>query len=146
MQPLNRKKNTACFQHPGEVVSITPTQIEVNIVSLSACVACHAKGFCSAFDQKEKNISVSNIGQNVYVGDKVNVLMKQSLGIQAVILAYLLPVASVILFLVTFTSLGVPDPVAGLLSLCILAIYYIVLYFFRNKLKKVYNFQIVKIE
>lgn len=144
MRFQHQNKKTVCIQHAGQVVNITPVQIEVNIVSLSACAACHAKTFCATFDQKEKNITIPNIGQNVSIGDHVNVQLKRSLGIQAVVLAYLLPVIAVIMAVLIFTSVGVPEPIAALLSLGVLTIYYIILYLFKDKLKKVYNFQLVK--
>ena len=146
MQFLKQKKKTPCIEHAGEVVNITPTQIEVSIINLSACSACHAKSICSTFDQKEKNISVINTGQNVNIGDNVNVILKQSLGVRAVVLAYLLPVFFVMIVLLALTSLGIPELIAGISSLIMLMIYYVILYFFQDKLKKVYNFQIVKKE
>ncbi|MDR1055238.1 MAG: SoxR reducing system RseC family protein [Prevotellaceae bacterium] len=146
MQLSNRKEKTPCIEHAGQVVNITSAEIKVSIISLSACTACHAKGFCSTFDQKEKNITVPNIGQKIHVGDKVKVNLKQSLGIQAVALAYLVPVILVIIAILAFTSFGVSEPVSGLLSLAIAGVYYIILYLFRHKLKKVYNFHIIKTE
>lgn len=146
MPLLNQNKKTACIEHAGRITHITPTQIEVSIISLSACSACHAKALCSTLDQKEKNIIVPNIGQPVHIGDTVRVQMKQSLGAQAVVLAYLIPVFIVIITLLALTSAGVREATSGLLALLSLGVYYIVLYLFRNKLKKVYNFQLVKSE
>ena len=42
------------ISHRGKVVSITPEITRVEIVSESACGACHAKGLCSLGDAKVK--------------------------------------------------------------------------------------------
>ena len=53
------------ISHRGKVVSITPEITRVEIVSESACGACHAKGLCSLGDAKVKVVeqpSKTNIG------------------------------------------------------------------------------------
>ena len=142
----NHNKKNIIVEHSGTVVNVTPTQITVNIVSLSACSGCHAKTFCSAFGQKEKNIIVPNIGQNIKEGDCVNVQMKQSLGMLAVLLAYLVPVAVIIASLLLLSEFAVSEPISAIIVLGILAVYYFILYLFRDKFKKAYNFYLVKTE
>jgi len=78
------------------------------------------------------------------VGEEVNVVMRQSLGRKAVMLAYVLPLVALVASLLILFSVGLPEGVAGLLSLGILAVFYSVLHLFRSKLDKEFNFNIEK--
>ena len=42
------------ISHRGRIVSVTPEETVVQIVSESACAACHAKGLCSLGDATVK--------------------------------------------------------------------------------------------
>ena len=44
--------------HSGKILSVDPQFIQVEIVSESACGACHAKGLCGVGDQKVKQVTV----------------------------------------------------------------------------------------
>ena len=45
---MENSKNV--IKHSGVVSRVTPDSVEVEIVSKSACAACHAKGVCGASD------------------------------------------------------------------------------------------------
>jgi sigma-E factor negative regulatory protein RseC len=129
--------------HPGIVEEVTPERVLVRILSQSACSTCHAKGACSVSETEEKVIEVENPGPGEWKpGQQVMVAMDQSLGLKAVFLGYLLPliilVASVIVFLAWFNDEGL----AALISILMLAPYYLVLYLFRSRLKKRFSFRI----
>ncbi|MDR0418883.1 MAG: SoxR reducing system RseC family protein [Prevotellaceae bacterium] len=132
--------------HLGKVADLTPEGILVAIVSESACASCHAKGACSMFDMKEKNILIPPGFQTFEIGETVNVLLRQSLGMKAVMYAYMIPLVVLVLSLVILISFEVSDLYAGLLSLGITTAYYIVLYFFRDKLDKQFSFELEKVQ
>jgi sigma-E factor negative regulatory protein RseC len=138
-------RNGSCASRTGVVSGITAANIEVNIISMSACSGCHAKGLCTAFEQEEKIISVPNVGQNVQQGDKVNVMMKISMGMKAALLAYLLPLVIVMAALLLLLETGVGELFAGVISLISLAGYYFVIYLVQDKLKKQFSFFIEKV-
>lgn len=130
------------ISHQGLIVEMNDQKISVQIISLSACATCRAKGMCSASDMTEKLIEVKNDHKYVFhTGDRVNLVMKQSLGNRAVILGYLFPF---ILLLVTLlvSSQYTGELYAGLLSLAVLVPYYVILYLFRDRLSKTFNFGI----
>lgn len=137
-------KDVSCASRSGVVSNITPENIAVNIISMSACSACHAKGLCSAFEQEEKVIYVPNIGQKIKQGDRVNVFMQTTMGLKAAFIAYILPVAIVIIFLLALIELGINELWAGVASLVSLVLYYFVIYLNQNKLKKQFSFFIEK--
>jgi positive regulator of sigma E activity len=71
--------------------------------------------------------------------------MKQSLGLRATLLAYVLPFMIVLLALMVLTSLGMPEVFAGLLSLVMLSVYFVLLHFFKDKLQKTFQFTLNKV-
>lgn len=120
--------------HKGVVVAVDGRRLKVQIESVSACAACHAKGMCTLSDKEEKLIDIeSPAAVDKKVGDVVTVVVTQQRGMQAVVLAYILPAIVVILSFVGLLNI-VSEPVAIILSLLSLAVYYILLYLFRNRI------------
>jgi sigma-E factor negative regulatory protein RseC len=136
--------NVSCASRSGIVSEITADSIAVNIISVSACSECRAKAMCSAFEQSEKTVFVPNAGQDVQCGDKVNVMMKISMGMKAVLLAYFMPVIIVVAMLLFLLEAGTEELYAGIISLVSLVGYYFVIYLFRERLKKQFDFYIEK--
>jgi sigma-E factor negative regulatory protein RseC len=137
-------ENVSCTGRSGIISEITAENIAVNIISVSACSECGAKGLCSTFERREKIIFVPNAGQNVQCGDKVNVMMKISMGMKAVLLAYFMPVIIVVAMLLFLLEAGTGEFYAGIISLVSLVGYYYVIYLVREKLKKQFSFYIEK--
>ena len=70
--------------HTGKIVSMTPTVTTVEIISASACSSCHAAGLCGAADAVRKQIEVpTGEARGHAVGDVVDVVLAQSLGLKA---------------------------------------------------------------
>lgn len=132
------------IRHPGRVVRIDAKEIQVQILSMSACASCHAKGFCSAADMEDKIVDVKkNTYQKEYKqGDNVTLVLKRSKGKSAVLLGYFLPFLVVLTSLVVLSSILESDGIAGLLSLGFLVPYYIILYKYKDNLKQKFDFQI----
>lgn len=140
---MSSKNNVV--EHLGRVDAITRNDIRVVITSQSACEACHAKGACLASESKEKLIVVTRPNHNFVVGEPVKVLLRESLGFQALFLGYVLPLLVVLATLFTLSAFGVAEKTAGLLSLAVLAPYYFVLFIFRKKIGRKFEFGIEKI-
>lgn len=120
--------------HKGVVVAVEGSKIKIQIESVSACAACHAKGMCTLSDKEDKLIDIETPkAGDKKVGDVVTVVVSRQRGMQAVLLAYILPAIVVILSLVGLLNV-VAEPVAIILSLLSLAVYYVILYLFRNKI------------
>ena len=118
-------------------------KILVKILSQSACSTCHAKGACSVSEVEEKIIEIEHIaGGKWSKGQHVMVKMEQSLGLKAVFLGYLAPLIILIASIIVFLFLLKNEGWAALLSIMMLAPYYLALYLFRDKLKKKFRFRI----
>lgn len=136
---------SSCVEQKGTIEEIKDGIVKVNLLSISACASCHAKGACSMLDIQNKIIDIYESGKDYKKGEVVNVIMRQSLGYKAMLLAYGLPFLLVLATLIILTSLHVNELIAGLGSLSILIPYYLVIYFFRDNLQKTFTFTIKKL-
>ena len=129
--------------HPGIIENVNGRKVSVRILSRSACSACHAKEACTVADQEEKIIETEMAQPGKYnEGDDVMVRMDESLGKKAVLLGYVLPMVVLVASIIIFLSLFNHEGVAALLSILMLAPYYLGLYLFRKHLRKEFRFRI----
>jgi sigma-E factor negative regulatory protein RseC len=136
-------ENENTVEHKGIVSNIKDGIVYVDLLVQSACSSCHAKGVCGV-DTAHKTIEVKDNSFQYSIGDSVVVMLKESLGMRAIFLGYLLPFIVVLSSLIILKSLNVNDGFSALLSLLLLAPYYFILYLTRNSIKKKFNFSIKK--
>lgn len=136
------------IDHEGTIIEISEDAISVEIVNKSACASCHAKGVCTASEESIRVIeipyTISSLTEDYEVGEKVNVLLQSSLGISAVFFAYVFPLVLLIAAIMFLPLAGLSELFTGLSAIGTIAIYYIILSLFRNKLERVYSFSIEK--
>ena len=129
--------------HTGKVVSMTPQTTTVQIVSQSACSECHAAALCGLSEYTEKAIEVPTRPSATYgVGDEVQVVLRASMGFKAVWIAYFLPLVVLLAVALGLIALGVPELVSGLAGLGAVALYYLVVWLLRDRLRNEYVFTI----
>ena len=131
------------IRHKGKIIEITPEFTSVEIISESACGACHAKAMCAMAETEAKIIQLPTSGWTERkVGDEVVVALKASMGHKAVWLAYVVPL--IVLVAGLFGGLRIFDELgAGLFSIALVALYYLILYCFRKKLNNEYIFYLI---
>ena len=129
------------IKHPGVITSIDSFKIKVNITTYSACSSCGAKGICSISDVKDKIVEIPKTG-DFSVGQKVQVILHQTQGFKALYLGYVRPFIVVLITLFIASSLTRNELLAGLISLGSLALYYLVLYFYKEKIRNKFTFAI----
>lgn len=141
-------KKPEVVEHEGRVVGIGMDTISVEIVNKSACAACHAKEVCNASDESIRIIeipyTISSLSEEYSVGEEVMVLLKASLGMTAVFLAYVLPLLLLVAAIIVMPSIGLGELTTGLAAIGVVAVYYVVLFMFRGKLDRIYSFSIKK--
>ncbi|MBR4524700.1 MAG: SoxR reducing system RseC family protein [Bacteroidales bacterium] len=131
------------ISHRGRIVSITPEVTTVEIVSESACAACHAKGLCSLGDSSVKQVELPTRGwDNYQVGQEVEVVLRASMGHKAVWLAYVLPLIVMVAALLGTLAAGGPELLAGLVAIGAVALYYGVIWLLRGRLRNEYVFNL----
>ncbi|MBP8760297.1 MAG: SoxR reducing system RseC family protein [Parabacteroides sp.] len=132
------------IDHMGIIEKIDGNLISVKIVQQSACSGCHAKSMCTASDSKEKIIEVTDYSGKFNVNDTVIVCGESSLGLQAVLFAFVIPLIIIVLTIALGTNLQLAETESALLGLFAVVPYYGILYMCRNKLKKKFVFTLKK--
>ena len=156
------------IKHDGIIIALNGDGTAlVRIVQTSACAACKAKAMCASAESAEKEMTVMlayphplpegkgvNTAHQTYaIGDEVEVMVQQKMGWKAVVLAYLLPffVMLAVMFIgnellaIGDGQLAMGDgakreAVLGTVALCAMALYYLVLGMFKDKLQKEFSF------
>ena len=127
------KKNQ--IAHKGKIVEITPDFTTVEIIASSACSACHAKGLCGMSEDQEKIIMLPTDPYAVHaVGDEVTVMTKMSMGLKAVWISYVVPLAILMILILSLSSVIGNELLLGLVSIAGVAVYYLGIWFFRDRL------------
>lgn len=132
------------ISHSGIVRHSDEHSHYILITSTSACAGCHARGACHLGDFAEKVIEISRKGKEEHYepGRRVKVVMEQKLGLQAVFLGYILPFIILLTTLIVASALTGSEGLSALLSLLVLVPYYVILYRFRDRLRKRFEFRI----
>lgn len=135
--------------HTGRIVEIGPQVISVEIVNKSACATCHAKGVCGASDEQVRIIDVPQTiatrVEDYRVGEEVSLRLSQSLGLRAVFIAYVVPLMVLMASILVLSATQLQQLYVGIISLAAVAVYYIFVAIFRDKLEKVFTFSIEKL-
>ena len=136
----------AAVKHCGEVVRIDGHSVFVRMTVNSACSACHAKGVCGASEKTDKIVEVETAAATDFqVGDSVEVaLMQRDMGSTSVVLAYVVPFLVLAAVLVGAILMGASEGMAALSALVGVALWYVVLYMLRDKIKNKIKFIIIK--
>lgn len=129
------------ISHAGKILEITPEFVTVEIISSSACSECHAKGMCGMSEEKSKVIMVPTDPYASYgPGDEVDVVLKKSMGMKAVWISYVIPLIILMIIILSLSSLSVDEILTGLCAVAGVAVYYLAIYLFRDRLAKDFVF------
>ncbi len=131
------------IKHQGIVENISGSHLQVRIIQTSACASCSIKGHCSSADTKEKLIDVTDDNVSSYQpGDRVWVIGELSMGVMAVLLAFILPFLVLIFSLFIFMAIWNDELGSALCSLALLIPYYYILWLNKSRLGKKFSFSI----
>ena len=129
--------------HRGRIVDITPDFTSVEIIASSACSECHAKGLCGMSEEQEKVIMLPTDPYKVYsVGDEVTVLTKMTMGLKAVWISYVIPLAVLMILILSLSSVISNEFLRGGVALAGVGLYYFIIWLFREKLSDQFEFYI----
>ena len=131
------------IKHDGIIIALNEDGTAlVRIVQTSACSACKAKAMCASAESAEKEMTVVLFGDEQWaVGDTVEVMVQQKMGWKAVVLAYLLPFFVMLaVMLIGNVIWAVREEILGTVALCAMALYYLVLGMFKDRLQKEFSF------
>ena len=124
-------------------MEISPEFTTVEILVSSACAACHAKGLCGMSEAEEKVIMVPTDPYAPHnVGDKVTVMTKMSMGMKAVWISYVIPLAILMILILSLSGVIESEVYRALTAIGGVAVYYFFIWLFRNKLSDEFVFYI----
>lgn len=135
------KKNE--IVHTGKIIEINKDFTTIEILVSSACSTCQAKAMCGMSEDKEKLIMLPTDPYTVYqVGEEVQVATKMSMGLKAVWISYVIPLAVLMILILSLSSFIENELLTGLFSIAGVAVYYFGVWLFREKLSDEFVFYI----
>lgn len=129
--------------HDGKIIEITPEFTSVEIISSSACSQCHTKGLCGFSEEESKVVMVPTSPYTERkVGDTVTLALKQTMGLKAVWISYVIPLIILMILVLSLSSVIDNEVWTGLAAIGGVALYYLVIWLLRDKLKNEFVFYI----
>lgn len=133
------------IEHTGTIIAIEEHGIRVEIINKSLCAGCHAKSVCAVGDSKDKVIDIPYYNNGEYsMGEEVSVRMGRSMGFRAVWISYVIPVTILLVFLLTLSAHNLKELWVGVISLLAVAVYYLIIYLFKERIATRFVFTIAK--
>ena len=129
--------------HAGKIIEMTPDFTTVEIMVSSACSSCHAKGICGMSEEEEKVIMLPTDPYSDHkVGDEVQVCTKMSMGLKAVWISYVIPLAILMILILSLSAVLESEVIRALVAIGGVAVYYFFIWLFRDRLSDEFVFYI----
>lgn len=129
----------------GIVSKVAADHIVVRMVRSSACSGCHAKGACHSGDAKETELTITDYPRGITEGDRVRILFPDKKGLTAVVYAFVLPLALLVIGATLMSRAEVQESYILLSLLGVLVSYYLGLTLFRKPLMKTFTIKVERI-
>lgn len=143
LQKRNDMARKNQIAHKGRIVEITPDFTTVEIIVSSACSGCHAKGLCGMSEEKDKIIMLPTDPYAEHaVGDEVNVSTRMTMGLKAVWISYVIPLAILMILILSLSPVIGNEFLRGGVAIAGVAVYYFFIWLFRDKLSDEFVFYI----
>lgn len=131
------------ISHEGIVTKIDNDNVEVKILSKSACASCNIKTACNMSEMQEKIISIpAPKDKKLSIGQDVVISIKLGQANRAVIFAYVIPVIILISMIFILSVLKIDEGVNALISIGTLVPYYFILYLLKDRIKRKFEYEI----
>jgi len=134
------------IEHEGIVASICDNAMIVRIAAPPACAGCTAKSSCMPSDNNFRDIHVENFSGDFVSGERVKVIMRQSLGFRALCVGYLFPFVLTLTMLIVVYQLTRNEFASGLTALLSLIPYFIIVKLLNRRITKNFGFTVQKID
>jgi len=132
------------IEHQGIIKEISGSTAKVNLLNVATCSTCHAKAACAVSEVDNKLIEIIDVQGDFKPGDRVKVAFRQSLGVKALMLGYVLPFFVLMITLVIAWVITGDEMRSGLIALFSIIPYYVGLTFFRKRMRETFTFEITR--
>jgi sigma-E factor negative regulatory protein RseC len=133
------------IEHEGTVASICGNSMTVKIVASSACSGCAAANYCLPSENKSRDIYIDTFTGEFVSGERVKVIMQQSLGMRALCIGFIIPLAVTLATLLAVCFITGNELASGLSALLALFPYWFILKLLNKKISKNFGFTVQKI-
>lgn len=131
------------IKHLAEIIDIKGSVILANIQSQTSCASCHVQKQCAMSGCQNKIIEINTLYPQKYkIGDKITVVLDETLGWIAIFYSYILPLILVLITLFTTNTITNDEIASATYSLMILIPYYLLLSLFKRRISNKFKFKI----
>ncbi len=131
------------ISHEGIVTKIDNDNVEVKILSKSACASCNIKTACNMSEMQEKIITIpAPKDKKLSIGQDVVISIRLGQANRAVIFAYVIPVIILISMIFILSILKIDEGINALISIGTLIPYYFVLFLLKDTIKRKFEYEI----
>ncbi len=131
------------ISHEGIVTKIDNDNVEVKILSKSACASCNIKTACNMSEMQEKIITIpAPKDKKLSIGQDVVISIRLGQANRAVIFAYVIPVIILISMIFILSILKIDEGINALISIGTLIPYYFVLFLLKDRIKRKFEYEI----
>lgn len=134
-----------CIDHTGIVEEVNEKSVLVRFQTPPACGSCSAKSLCAPASSGNKTIEIPTETGSFSEGETVKISITKAMGNKALFYGYILPFIFVITALIITFAAGLPESVAGIISLSVLIPYYFIIYLLREKINRMFIFTLKKL-
>ena len=140
---MNFKEMEHRVSHEGIVTEIDNNNIQIKILSKSACALCNIKTACNMSEMQEKIITIAAPkDKELTVGQEVRVSIALGQANKAVIFAYVIPSIILISMIFILNGFKIDEGINALISIGSLIPYYLILFLFKDKIKRNFEYEI----
>ena len=130
-------------EHIGLISAVDGSKVSVRLVDDPTCHSCSMASFCN-MDEDRSLLELDSQVPGWKVGEEVMVKLRNSAGLTATLLAYVLPFLLVVATLLLILKLGYGEMIAASVSLLVLVPYYIVVHLLKGRLRHYVKLQIFR--
>ena len=140
---MNFKEMEHRVSHEGIVTEIDNNNIQIKILSKSACASCNIKTACNMSEMQEKIITIAAPkDKDLSVGQEVEISIALGQANKAVIFAYVIPSIILISMIFILNGFKIDEGINALISIGSLIPYYLILFLFKDKIKRNFEYEI----
>lgn len=131
------------IRHDGIVEATRPGHVLVRIVQASACAACRVAAHCATAEAAEKVVDVAVADASRWqAGQQVVVATEGTMAGRALLIAFGLPLALMLVVLGVAVAAGCGEGATALLMVGVLVPYYIFVWLCRHRIARTIAFRI----
>lgn len=131
-------------EHSGVVKEIRGRDVLVELLRTSACGSCESRQYCELTEKQYQTLVFHDQPEDFTVGEEVNIVLEQSQGFKALVLAYVLPLGVVVVSLLVFSGMTTREYLAGGGALLMLVPYYVLLHVLSPRLRGSFQMKLYK--